>query len=93
MLSNNSHTSLRLKAGRGAFYKLQGAGLCTNGLKPQAVATVFNDVIQSVLTYGVNCLSLLNKHSRMMFNTTQWKLLKAALGLKNRCRNTPPLNA
>ena len=37
MLSNNSnsHTSLRLKAGRGAFYKLQGVGLCANGLKPQ----------------------------------------------------------
>ncbi len=39
MLSNNSnsHISLRLKSGRGVFYKLQGVSLCANGLKPQAV--------------------------------------------------------
>ncbi len=93
MLSNNSnsHTSLRLKAGRGAFYKLQGVGLCANGLKPQVVATVFNHVIQPILTYGMNCISI-NRHSRKMLNTTQCKLLKAALGLKNRCRNTRLLN-
>ena len=90
MLSNNSnsHTRLRLKAGRGAFYKLHGVGLCANGLNPQAVATVFNHVIQPILTYGMNCV-----HSRKILNTTQCKLLKAAPGSKNRCRNTPLLNA
>ncbi len=79
---SNTHTNLRLKAGRGTFYKLQRVGLCANGLKPQAVATVFNHVIQPILTYGINCISL-NKHSRKMLNTTQCKLWKAVLGLKN----------
>ena len=80
--SNNcSHSLERIKAGRAAFYSLQSSGLCKNGISMTAVSTLFNSVIQPVLTYGTNCV-FQSKQATKSLVTTQCKIVKSVLGLR-----------
>ena len=94
ILSNNprEHTDSRIKAARRAFYALQGVGLCINGSSPHTISHIFNTAVRPVLLYGLESFHQ-SKQAKQDAETLQGKLLKVALGLKTRCRNTPLLQA
>jgi hypothetical protein len=83
-----SHAAERIKAARRAFFALQGAGMCVNGLNPDTIVHLYNTAIRPVLMYGLQCVYQ-NKTAMEGTEKIQGKLLKSALGLKN----TPLLDA
>ena len=93
VLSNrtDSHSSQRLKAARGAFYTLQGAGLCVDGVQSEAMTRIYKQAVQPVLLYGMNCV-FQNKKSIQSLDTAQGNFLKAAIGISKSCRTTPLLD-
>jgi hypothetical protein len=94
MLSNDTrcHAESRIQAARRAFYSLQGAGLCVNGCNPGTIAHIYNTALRPVLTYGLESVHM-GKTVMNNVETIQGKFLKAALGLKPRCKSTPLLKA
>ncbi len=82
MLSNrtDSHSSQRLKAARGAFYTLQGAGLCVDGLQSEAMTRIYKQAVQPVSLYGMNYI-FQDKKSIQLLDTAQGNFLKAAIGI------------
>lgn len=93
-LSNNNkaHSNARIKATRRAFYALQSAGVFLKGIKPETLIHIFNTAIRPVLLYGLQSIYQ-NNASVIEIEKLQAKLLKAVLGLKVFCRNTPLLDA
>ena len=93
-LSNQTrdHIDSRITAARRAFYGLQGAGLCAEGINPFTIAHIYKTAIQPILTY---CCSTLNfKHTDINeLEKAQASLIKTALGLPKYSRNTPILRA
>ena len=51
-----SHAAERVKATRRAFFALQGAGLCVNGLNSDTIVHIYNTAIRPVLMYGLQCV-------------------------------------
>ena len=90
--NTNAHSEQRVKATRRAFYALQGSGVCKDGVNPETMTHIFNTAIRPVLTYGLQCVYQ-NKAALEATEKLQCKLLKAALGLKRYCKNTPLLEA
>ena len=73
-----------------ATYALQGSGVCKDVVNPETMTHIFNTAIRPVLTYGLQCVYQ-NKAALEVTEKLQYKLLKAALGLKRYCKNTPLL--
>ena len=94
ILSNDTrrHADSRIQAARRAFYSLQGAGLCVNGCNPSTIAQLYTTAVRPVLSYGLECISLCDTVMKDVVKT-QSKFLKAALGVKSRCRSSPLLQA
>ena len=88
ILSNNptNHVESRSKSARKAFYALQSAGLCKNGVDPYTIAHIYNVAIEPVLTYGFAAVGLSDKHVTEL-EKLQGSLIKTALGLSKFCRN------
>ena len=94
VLSNNTkhHIDTRIKAAHRAFYGLQSAGLCANGVSPIVSAHMLSVAIQPILSYG--CFTLNAERNVIKeLDKAQAKLLKSALGLPKSCHNTPLLEA
>ena len=93
-LSNDpcSHAEDRIKSCRQAFYALQGAGLCGQGLSPETSAHVWTAAVRPVLTYGAHCVNL-SKSALKDMDKIQGKLIKTILGVKDYCHSSPLLNA
>ena len=93
-LSGNPHhhVDARVGACRRAFYVLQGAGLCNQGLNPDSIRYLWMAAVRPVLTYGAPCVTL-SKSAKDKLDKCQTKLLKSVLGLRSFCRNTPLLQA
>ena len=93
-LSNNpsGHSNMRIKACRKAFYALQSSGLCNGGVSPNTMSHIWNVAVQSVLTYGIQCIPL-KVCDIQNLDKTQTRLLKSALGLSKYCKNTALLQA
>ena len=90
ILSNNhtDHVESRCKSARKAFYALQSAVLCKNGVDPYTIAHIYNVAIKPVLTYGCAAVGLFDKHVTEL-EKLQGSLIKTALiGLSKFCRNT-----
>ena len=94
ILSNNhtDHVESRCKSARKAFYALQSAGLCKNGVDPYTIAHIYNVAIKPVLTYGCAAVGLFDKHVKEL-EKLQGSLIKTALGLSKFCRNTSLMRA
>ena len=88
----NKHTESRIRSTQRAFYSLQGAGLNKDGVSPHTAMEIINTGIRPVLEYG--CASVfLSKQNLSDMDKIQSKYIKAVLGLRNQCRNTPILQA
>ena len=94
ILSNNpaDHVESRCKSARKAFYALQSAGLCKNGVDPCTIAHIYNVAIKSVLTYGCAAIGLSDKHVTEL-EKLQGSLKNTALGLSKFCKNTSLMRA
>ena len=96
ILSNNpaDHVLVesRCKSARKAFYALQSAGLCKNGVDPCTIAHIYNVAIKPVLTYGCAAIGLSDKHVTEL-EKLQGSLINTALGLSKFCRNTSLMRA
>ncbi len=81
VLSNrtDSHSSQRLKAARGAFYTLQGAGLCVDGVQSESMTRIYKQAVQPVLLYGMNCVFENKKSYTFVRHSAQGNFLKAAI--------------
>ena len=90
--NTNDHVNVRVQSGRRAFYGLQSAGLCTNGVTPDAAAHMIKVAIQPVLVYGCATINI-TPGAMKTLEKTQGRLVKSALGLPKYCRNTPLLKA
>ena len=95
ILSNrswNSHISSRISSGRKAYFSLQDAGLCKNGVRPKTIVELWKKACLPVFTYGCETINLTatNKHE---LDRTQAKLLKVSLGLPKTARTSPLLQA
>ena len=86
------HVKNRISKCRKAFYSLQSAGMCSNGVEPRVISHLWKTALQPVLLYGDECFHLKTKHVNEL-SKTQSKLLKAALGLRKHMRSTPLLAA
>ncbi len=79
----------RLKAARGAFYTLQGAGLCVSGVQSEAMTSIYKQAVEAVFMYGMNCCCFLSKQEGIeRLDTVQRDFLKVAIGISNSCRTT-----
>ena len=90
--STSYHIEQRLGRCRRAFYSLQAAGMCENGVKPCTKGYLWNTALQPVLLYATDCLPLRKEDIRRL-ETLQAKLVKASLGLHKFLRTTPLIQA
>ncbi len=94
VLSNDNHThqQKRLKSCRQGFFGLQGAGMCSNGVKPEVAAHLWKAILQPVLLYACHALPI-RKTDIAEMDRIQAKLIKTSLGLSKFMRTTPLINA
>ncbi|KAK2159728.1 hypothetical protein LSH36_147g02026, partial [Paralvinella palmiformis] len=86
------HAESRISACRRAFYALQCVGPCKRGTNPDTIRYLWMTALRPVLTYGISCMNMSKKNQTIeSLEKYQTKLLKAAIGLKSYCRNTPIL--
>ena len=89
---SNAHIQARLSSCRKAFYFLQGAGLCKQGLNIQTAVHVFRSTCNSILTYGCEDMFLSNDNKKDL-HKLQGKFIKCIVGLGPMYRTTPLLKA
>ena len=89
---SSAHISKRITSCRRAFYSLQGAGICKNGLEVNTAVYVFKATCLGILKHASNSVYLSQKQ-RSDLNKIQGNLLKCLVGLGPRYRTTPLLNA
>ena len=94
VLSNDvsPHIDARIKAVRSAFYGLQGAGLCKNGVNASTLRHNFNTALNPLLLFGCANLNINKKHL-LQIDKQLAKLLKSAIGLPKWCKNYNLMNA
>ena len=85
VLSNDvsPHIDARIKAVRGAFYGLQGGGLCKKGVNASTLRHLFNTALHPVLLFG--CANISKKHL-LQLDKQLGRLLKSAIGLPKWCK-------
>ncbi len=88
----HTHQQERLKASHKASYGLQGSGMCANGVRPEVASHLWKAMIQPILLYATQSLSL-SKSDIVEMDKLQAKLRKSALGFTKYYRTTPLLNA
>ena len=88
-LSENTkdHVNARVQSGRRAFYGLQSAGLCTNGVTPDATAHMI--AIQPVLVYGCATINI-NPGAIKTLEKTQGRLLNPTRSGGRGFKSHPP---
>ena len=90
-LGSSAHISKRITSCRRAFYSLQGAGICKNGLEVNTAVYVFKATCSGILKYASDSVYLSQKQRSDL--KIQGNLLKCLVGLGPRYRTTPLLNA
>ena len=86
------HIDTRIKSARRAFYGLQGAGVCCDGVASKTLSHIYKVAIQPILTYGCAAINIDNRSVKSL-EKTQLLLLKTALGIPKNRRNFPLLAA
>ena len=74
------HIDARIKAVRGAFYGLQGAGLCKNGVNASTLRHIFNMAWHPVMLFGCANLNISKKHL-LQLDKQLARLLKSVIEL------------
>ena len=94
VLSNNcqNHVNRRIRKCRQAFYSLQGAGMCNNGVKPDVISYLWQTALQSIMLYSDECFDMRNT-LLLDLEKLQGKLIKSSLGLSKYLRSSPLLAA
>ena len=87
-----NHIKARISAARRTFYKLQSAGLCSGGVATHTTTYIYNVAIQPVLSFGCATVNIKSSHIKEL-EKTQGILIKAALKLPKRSKNTSLLRA
>lgn len=90
--ADSVHSEKRIRKAQQAFYLLQNAGVCHNGLNTEASMHIYKLAVRPALTYGCPAIYL-SKTAMHKLDKCQAKLLKSILGLYTFCRNTPLLKA
>ena len=86
------HVEKRVSACRKAFYALQSAGLCNDGLNTETAVHVWSTVCRSILTYACESMHLLCRE-RNKLDKLQSRLVKCSVGIALRYRTSPLLKA
>ena len=90
--SGESHVNRRIRKCRQAFYSLQGAGMCENGVEPSVISHLWQTALQTILLYSNECFQL-SRSSKNDLEKIQSKLIKSSLGLSKFSRSSPLLSA
>lgn len=83
----SDHVDTRIRGARQAFYGLQSAGVCKDGVSPYTAAHIYNTAIRPILKFGCCTLPLIKTHVKEL-EQLQCLLLKTSLGLSKYSRNT-----
>ena len=86
------HAAKRISSCRKAFYTLQGAGLCKDGLSTESAMHVWSATCKSSLLYACETMALSSTDKRSL-DKIQAKLLKSIFGIGPNYRTTPLLQA
>ena len=86
------HINNRISKCRKAFYNLQGAGMCSNGVEPRVISYLWKAALQPIILYGNECFPLSSRNVKSC-NKLQSKHIKASLGLSKYLRSTPLLTS
>ena len=62
--SGNKHVENRIRSCRRAYYSLQGAGLCKNGVQPETIREIWSKGYAPVLLYGCHCVALTKSNKK-----------------------------
>ena len=77
---------------RKAYYSLQRAGMCSNGLGLETCLHLFSVTCKNILLYGCNALHI-SRHNIIELDKLQAKLIKNILGILASHRSTLLLKA
>ena len=86
------YVAKRVSCCRKAFYALQGAGLCQQGLETDTAMHVWSATCKTILLYGCDSLSL-SKGNKEELEKIQARLLKCIIGIGPRHKTSPLLKA
>ena len=86
------HIDSRIKSARRAYYGLQSAGVCCDGVASKPLSHIYKVEIQPILTYGCAAISKDNRSVKSL-EKTQGVLLKRALSIPKNRRNSRLLAA
>ena len=75
-----------MSAANKAYYSLQGAGVCRDGVSPFTASHIYTTAVQSSLLYGNDCIYT-TKSDMDILDKTQGKHLKSMLGLNLRIQS------
>ena len=94
ILSNSSsnHCDNPIACCRRAFYSLQGAGMCEQGVNAKLKSHLWKTALQPILFYANECVNM-RKADLLKTEKLQAKLIKASLGLSKYMRTTPLIQA
>ena len=84
------HVNNRISSCRKAFFALQGAGLCREGLNTDTAIHVWSTTCKNILTYGCDGLYLYNK-DKSSLDKIQSRLVKCIVCIGPNYRTTPLL--
>ena len=66
------HIDTRRKSARRAYYGLQGAGVCCDGVAPKTLSHIYKVVIQPILTYGCAAISINNRSVKILEKNSRY---------------------
>ena len=90
--SSHNHVYSRITSCRKAFYSLQNAGLCKDGLDVKTSTYIWSVICQSILSYGCEAVSLSDKNIYDI-DKLQGNLVKCFTGIGKTYRTTPLLKS
>ena len=71
------HIDTRIQSARRAYYGLQGADVCCDGVAPKTLSHIYKVAIQPILTYGCSAINITDRSVKSL-EKSQGTLLKTA---------------
>ena len=70
-LSENvtDHIDTRIQSARRAYYGLQGAGVCCDGVAPKTLSHIYKVAIKPILTYGCSAINITHRSDKSLEKT------------------------
>ena len=86
-ISGNTHVETQISAAQRAFFTLQNAGLCYQGVRPAVAIEIYKTAVRSVLQYGCESVHLTAGGMKAL-DRAQAKFIKSFLGLPKQVHST-----